>query len=105
MGYHFSDSAVTPPVTTATTSATKPTETTTTTTNTPVTEGVKGDANTDGSVDIADVVAIAAYVSDPKTNALTAQGIANADVQGDNGINATDALTVQQYLAGIIKKL
>ncbi|HAP79734.1 MAG TPA: silent information regulator protein Sir2 [Ruminococcus sp.] len=105
MGYHFSNSAVTPPVTTATTSATKPTETTTTTTNTPATEGVKGDANNDNSVDIADVVAIAAYVSDPKTNALTAQGIANADVQGDNGINATDALTVQQYLAGIIKEL
>ncbi|MDD7185075.1 MAG: dockerin type I domain-containing protein, partial [Oscillospiraceae bacterium] len=67
--------------------------------------GLKGDANCDGSVDIADVVSIAAYVGDSANNTLKAQGIINADVQGNNGINATDALTVQQYLANIITSL
>lgn len=62
-----------------------------------------GDANNDNSVDIADVVAIASYVSDSKTNPLSEQGIANADVHSrGNGINASDALAVQQYIAGTI---
>ena len=62
-----------------------------------------GDANNDNSVDIADVVAIASYVSDSKTNSLSEQGIANADVHSrGNGIDASDALAVQQYIAGTI---
>ncbi|MGN0677819.1 MAG: cohesin domain-containing protein [Ruminococcus sp.] len=67
---------------------------------------LRGDANLDGSVDIADVVAIASYVSDSVKNSLESQGMINADVQGEgNGINANDALAVQQYLANIITEL
>ncbi|MDD7184168.1 MAG: dockerin type I domain-containing protein [Ruminococcus sp.] len=69
-------------------------------------DGLRGDANLDGSVDIADVVAIASYVSDSVQNPLKSQGMINADVQGEgNGINANDALAVQQYLANIITVL
>ncbi len=65
-----------------------------------------GDANLDGNVDIADAVAVSAYVGDSENNSLEPQGILNGDVQGDgNGLNANDALTIQQYLANIIKKL
>lgn len=65
-----------------------------------------GDANGDGSVDVADVVAVAAYVGSPATNKLTEEGLANADVQGDgDGVTANDALAIQQYLANIIKSL
>lgn len=65
-----------------------------------------GDANLDGSVDIADAVAVASYVGDSKANALKAQGLVNADVQGNgNGVNASDALTIQQYIAGVLKEL
>ena len=65
-----------------------------------------GDANLDGIVDIADAVAVASYVGDSKLNALESQGLINADVQGDgNGVNANDALMIQQYLAGIISEL
>ncbi len=65
-----------------------------------------GDANCDGTVDVADVVSIASYVGDSENNALKAQGLKNADVSGNgNGINANDALAVQQYLANIIKQL
>lgn len=65
-----------------------------------------GDANLDGAVDIADAVAVASYVGDSKANALKAQGLINADVQGNgNGVNASDALTIQQYIAGVLKEL
>lgn len=66
---------------------------------------LKGDANCDGSVDIADAVATASYVGDSEKNKLTEQGLINGDVQGNgNGINANDALAIQQYLANIIKE-
>lgn len=68
--------------------------------------GLRGDANLDGSVDIADVVAVASYVSDSEKNPLKPQGMINGDVQGDgNGINANDALAIQQFLANIITVL
>ena len=67
-------------------------------------ETLKGDANLDGYVDNA--VALASYVGDMEKNKLTPQGIINGDVQATgNGINANDALTIQQYLANIIKEL
>lgn len=69
-------------------------------------ETLAGDANGDGTVDIADAVAIASYVSNPEKNSLSEQGIINGDVQGNgNGINANDALAIQQYLANITKTL
>ena len=81
--------------------STKPTETTSST----VSEVLKGDANCDGSVDIADAVATASYVGNSEKNKLTEQGLINGDVQGNgNGINANDALAIQQYLANIIKE-
>ncbi|MGN0407717.1 MAG: glycoside hydrolase family 9 protein, partial [Bacteroides sp.] len=65
-----------------------------------------GDANADGSVDVADAVAVASYVGDSKTNTLTAQGLVNADVHSNgNGINANDALVIQQYLANKLTEL
>lgn len=65
---------------------------------------LKGDANCDGSVDIADAVATASYVGDSEKNKLTEQGLINGDVQGTgNGLNANDALAIQQYLANIIQ--
>lgn len=65
-----------------------------------------GDANVDGTVDIADAVCVASYVGDSKNNALSAKGLSNADVQSNgNGVNASDALAIQQFLAGTVKSL
>ncbi|MDE5945892.1 MAG: glycoside hydrolase family 9 protein [Oscillospiraceae bacterium] len=65
-----------------------------------------GDANDDGTVDVADVVATAAYVGNPDANKLPAQGLINADVHANgNGITADDALAIQQYLAKIVTEL
>ncbi|MGN0676956.1 MAG: dockerin type I domain-containing protein, partial [Ruminococcus sp.] len=87
--------------TTTTTTTTKTTTTTTTTTKVP-SAGLKGDANGDGSVDIADVIAIAAYVANPSQNSLSSAQINNADVHNTgDGITANDALKIQQYLANI----
>ena len=65
-----------------------------------------GDANNDGNIDIADVVAVASYVGDSTKNTLSEQGIINADVHAvGDGITANDALAIQQYLANIITEL
>lgn len=65
-----------------------------------------GDANIDGKIDIADVVAISGYVSDSENNFLQPVGIKNGDVQNaGNGLNASDALMIQQYLANNIQSL
>jgi len=65
-----------------------------------------GDANDDGKIDSADVVASAAYVGNPDKNPLSEQGLKNADVHNNSdGVTANDALTIQQFLAKIIKEL
>ncbi|MDD7184263.1 MAG: glycoside hydrolase family 9 protein [Ruminococcus sp.] len=89
-------------------SVTEPTKPSATTQPSSSTSGeiLWGDANVDNSVDIADAVCIASYVGDPDGNVLSAQGLKNADVQSNgNGVNASDALAIQQYLANVVKSL
>ena len=72
------------------------------TTTAPVSTRIEyGDANLDGIVDVADVVAVSAYVSNPSENSLDEYGITCGDVhnKGD-GITANDALAIQKFLAG-----
>ena len=64
-----------------------------------------GDVNTDKEVSISDVIAITAYVGNAEKNQLSETGLTYADVNGDGVINANDALTIQQYLAGVITEL
>ncbi|MDY4413020.1 MAG: lysophospholipase, partial [Ruminococcus sp.] len=55
-------------------------------------------------VDIADVVAAAAFVGDSANNPVSAQGLKNGDVQNTgDGLTASDALAIQQYLAGAVE--
>ncbi|MCM1530029.1 MAG: carbohydrate binding domain-containing protein [Alistipes sp.] len=97
--------SVTPPVTTA-----PPTVVTTqppTTAKAPVTENIAwGDANCDGSVDIADATLILQYIGNSDKYKLTEQGMKNADVyEAGGGITAMDSLAIQKYDAGVIKSL
>lgn len=97
--------SVTPPVTTA-----PPTVVTTqppTTAKAPVTEDIAwGDANCDGSVDIADATLILQYIGNSDKYKLTEQGMKNADVyEAGGGITAMDSLAIQKYDAGVIKSL
>lgn len=92
--------------TTTTTTATEPSETTTTTTSSVSPEIVYGDANLDGSVDIADAVALASYIGDSANNPLSDKAIVNSDVQNvGDGVTSGDVLAIQQYLASIITSL
>ncbi|MCR5600335.1 MAG: glycoside hydrolase family 9 protein [Ruminococcus sp.] len=109
--------------TTTTTSVTSTTTTTTTvTTSVTTTSGdislpepdLKGDANCDKNVDMADVVLIMQSMANPNKyglggtdkNAVTKQGIANADVDKTVvGLTGNDALIIQEYLLGKIKEL
>lgn len=72
-----------------------------------------GDANVDGIVDLSDAVLIMQSLANPNKYGLsgsdkshiTAQGATNADVEGNNGITANDALTIQKYLLKLISSL
>lgn len=68
--------------------------------------GLKGDVNGDGAVEIADVVALSAYVGDYASNPLSSDGMIRADVQNTgDGITSGDILMIQQYIAQIITTL
>ena len=77
----------------------------------PTTEPVEsnivwGDANLSGVVEIADAVAIMAYVTNAEKNPLSAEAQKNADVyQNGDGIAVTDAVSVQKYLTKLISVL
>jgi len=67
---------------------------------------ISGDVTENGIVDIADVVAAASYVGDSNGNPLSIKAIIAGDVHNTgDGITGNDVLMIQQYLAGIIKKL
>ncbi|WP_028518959.1 dockerin type I repeat-containing protein [Ruminococcus flavefaciens] len=69
---------------------------------------VKGDANCDGQVDMADIVLIMQALANPNKygesgtaeSHLTAQGKINADMDGD-GLTVGDAQTIQKMLLGL----
>ena len=79
-----------------------------------VTVSLYGDANCDGGVDMSDIVLIMQSLANPNKyglggsdrSAITAQGLANADVDTSvKGVTAGDALRIQEFLLGKIKKL
>lgn len=69
------------------------------------TASLKGDANCDGKVSIADAAAIFQVLSNKDKYSLSATGEINADVAEPAGITAADALAIQQLDAGLIDKL
>lgn len=73
-----------------------------------------GDANCDGTVDIADAVLIMQALSNPNRfglngsdeNHITDEGWANADCSGGgDGVTTSDALAIQNYLVGVTEEL
>ena len=72
---------------------------------------MKGDVNLDGKVDISDAVLIMQALANPSKygekgsdkSRLTAEGKANADVVGNDGITNMDALEIQRYTLRLIK--
>ncbi len=98
--------------TTSTETTTSTSETTTTTTEFVLPEPtIYGDSNNDGEVNLSDAILIMQYVANPdvygygKRLGITAQGLANADVYGNDGVTNRDALAIQKYKLSIISKL
>ncbi len=69
-------------------------------------QSVPGDANLDGSVTMADAVAILQYLSNTTKYPLSESGLINADVfnKGD-GVTGADSLSIQKFDAGVITSL
>ncbi|WP_303837689.1 dockerin type I repeat-containing protein [Ruminococcus flavefaciens] len=73
---------------------------------------LKGDANCDGQIDMADIVLIMQALANPNKfgiagadpNHITEEGFSCADSDGD-GLTVNDALRIQQYLLGLITAL
>ena len=61
-----------------------------------------GDANCDGVVSIADAAAIFQSIGNSDKYALSSVGMINADIDGNEGITASDALHIQKMDAGLI---
>ena len=88
-----------------------------TTTSTTSIEGVShrlyGDTNLDGKVELSDAILIMQSLANPdkygKTGSdskhLTKEGALNGDVDGEEGLTANDALTIQMKLLGLYDKL
>lgn len=64
---------------------------------------LKGDANVDGKVNVADAVAILQYIANQTKYPLEEQGKINGDCDGAAGITGGDATTIQKIDAGILK--
>lgn len=81
-------------------------EATETTTSAPADETHYGDATCDGSINVEDVVMILSYTVDPNGCDITPEGMNNSDVyQRGDGINSSDAASVQKLIVKIIPSL
>lgn len=92
----------TEPAVTTTTTVITTTPGLTTTPNPAVTANMYGDANCDGRVTIADATTILQALGNADEYALSEQGAANADVNGESGISADDAVVIQKIDAKLL---
>jgi len=63
---------------------------------------VKGDANTDGRINVSDAVTVLQYIANAEKYPLTPEGMENADCDGEAGLTGSDAIAIQKADAGII---
>ena len=71
---------------------------------------LKGDANCDGSIDMADTVMVMQACLNPlkygtegtSEDHITSDGEVNADVDGNKGVTPNDALIIQKYSLKLI---
>ena len=105
--YNFKSAEVVEPTTEPTTAPTtaepKPTEPTTAPTEPAVPAKTYGDANCDGTVTIADATAILQSIGNADKYALSEQGTANVDVNGETGLTVDDAIVIMKVDAKLLE--
>lgn len=105
--YNFKSAEVVEPTTEPTTVPEKPTtapeEPTTVPTEPAVPAKTYGDANNDGTVTIADATAILQAIGNADKYALSEQGAANADVNGETGLTVDDAIVIMKVDAKLLE--
>ncbi len=57
-----------------------------------------GDVNTDGAVDVADIVILNMYLLNSESNAITEQGVVNANCNFDDYVDSTDSTVIMNYV-------
>lgn len=62
-----------------------------------------GDVNTDGTVDLQDIVALAKYFADTNSYALSEEGMLNADSNHDGSITNPDAVNLLKFVSDQIR--
>lgn len=67
--------------------------------------GLKGDANCDGEVSVADATLVLQYCGNKDKYKISDTGMLNADVDGEAGISPKDALIIQMFDAGAVNSL
>ncbi|MBO4878510.1 MAG: glycoside hydrolase family 9 protein [Ruminococcus sp.] len=63
-----------------------------------------GDANCDKKINVSDAVAVLQFIANQSKYPLTDEGRINADIDGSDGITGSDAITIQQVDAGLVKQ-
>lgn len=63
-----------------------------------------GDANCDEKINVSDAVAVLQYIANKSKYPLSPEGLVNADIDGIEGLTGTDAITIQQVDAGLVKQ-
>ncbi len=58
-----------------------------------------GDVNTDGTVDLQDLVALAKYFADSNAYGISAEGLLNADSNHDGSVTNPDAVNLLKYVS------
>lgn len=91
--YNFKSAEVVEPTTEPTTAPTEPA----------VPAKTYGDANCDGTVTIADATAILQAIGNADKYALSEQGTANADVNGETGLTVDDAIVIMKVDAKLLE--
>ena len=73
---------------------------------------IKGDANLDGNVNLADAVLVMQVATNPDVYApgkseasITPQGAINGDVDGQKGLTNKDAVLIQKFKLGLVETL
>ena len=60
-----------------------------------------GDVNCDGDVKIGDVILLNRFMAEDESITVKAEGLVNADADGDGGIGSGDSVAILKILAGL----